>query len=191
MGAFAQFYTFLHFSCTIIVVKKFIIAICIAVFATTNPASAITGDMTQDVQWANSMRANCVSAQQMIQQISRTDAALRINRGRAHEKMLKLMYAFNARVAANNKSMPALSEITANYEKRIATFRNNYDQYADAVVKPIKIDCKNQPVTFYEALADARAKRWIVHNDVQALDALHDQYENAVNSVAESIGGAE
>lgn len=103
--------------------------------------------------------------------------------------MLKLMFAFNSRVAANNRSEPQLSEITASAKRGIERFRADYDQYQDALTRAIGVDCANQPVTFYEALIDARAKRVAVNQDIQNLDKQFGNYKKVVNGIADEIKG--
>lgn len=158
------------------------------VFATSVGVSAQTGNVALDMQRADSIRVNCRAAQATMQQIARNDAVLRVNRGRAYEKMLKLMYSLNARVAVNNKSVPALAAITASFEKELNIFRTDFVQYDDAINRAIKVDCMNQPVTFYEALIDARVKRVQVHVQEVALETLMNQYQQQVTDIAKSVG---
>ncbi len=172
--------------------KKLFVVIFVSIFVATGwcgAAFATGNDLATDIQRADAIRANCRAAQSTLQQVSRGDTVVRINRGRAYENMLKLMFAFNSRVAANNRSEPQLSEITASAKRGIERFRADYDQYQDALTRAIGVDCANQPVTFYEALIDARAKRVAVNQDIQNLDKQFGNYKKVVNGIADEIKG--
>ena len=174
-------------------VKRIVIGITLVVLAATSTCAAVfavSNNVASDIQRADTIRANCKAAQSVMQRIARSDKSDRLNRGPAYEKMLKLMYSFNARVAANNKSFPELGNITAKFEKESENFRNDYNQYDDAINRAIQTDCVNQPVTFYEALVDARTKRALTHTKEMTLDDLMNQYQRQITKVAKLVGTA-
>ncbi|MDR0955854.1 MAG: hypothetical protein LBM73_01860 [Candidatus Nomurabacteria bacterium] len=165
--------------------KKFglILAICLlALTGGSGVARAAGLTMTQTA----AIRANCHSALTSLQQISRADAAGRINRGRGYDDILKLMYAFNARVAANKISAPTLSQLTDRAEKATDHFRADYDDYESDLENVLGKDCGDDPAGFYDQLETARAGRAKVHSDIGAIDQIIRDYDAAAKAISPS-----
>jgi hypothetical protein len=79
------------------------------------------------------IRANCLNAQSTIQQLQRSEAATRVNRGRSYESISKLMAALNSRVALKKLNAPGLNSSTAEMEKRFNAFKDDYSAYEDGL----------------------------------------------------------
>ena len=129
------------------------------------------------------IRANCVEAQSTLTQLHASDALLRVNRGQLYESIsTKLMNPFNARITSNKLDVTALGTITASFEQRLNEFRANYKQYEEAMTKTLRMNCTNQPVAFYDSVADTRAKRQQVYLSNQALQDTIGQYKLAFDA---------
>lgn len=129
------------------------------------------------------IRANCIEAQSTLTQLHKSDVGLRVNRGQLYESILtKLMNPLNARVVAGKLDGAALTTLTASYEQQFGEFRANYTAYDDAMVKLLRINCTNQPVAFYDSVADARAKRQQVYVSNQALQKTIEQYKGVFDA---------
>lgn len=129
------------------------------------------------------IRANCIEAQSTLTQLHKSDVGLRVNRGQLYESILtKLMNPFNTRVAAGKLNGTALATFTTSYEQQLDEFRVNYIAYDDAMAKVLRINCTNQPVAFYDSVADARAKRQQVYLSNQALQKTIEQYKLAFDA---------
>ncbi|RWZ79595.1 MAG: hypothetical protein EOT04_00920 [Candidatus Chaera renei] len=122
------------------------------------------------------IRQNCVDAQSNLQRIQRSDVVARTNRGRSYEETLRLMAAFNGRLAYNKINEPRLNEIATELQKSFTTFYGNYTDYENTLEQVIKINCSEQPVSFYQQLVQARDKRKQLKNDVDAMQRLIDEY---------------
>lgn len=126
------------------------------------------------------IRTNCVEAQSTLTQLHRSDVGLRVNRGQLYESILtKLINPLNARVVSGKHDGAALQVLTATYEKQFDEFRANYTAYDDAMTKVLRINCVNQPVAFYDSVAEARAKRQVVYVSNQALQKTIGEYQAA------------
>ena len=124
------------------------------------------------------IRANCVEAQSTLTQLHATDALLRVNRGQLYEAIsTKLMAPFNSRVALNQLDGANLVSIAATYERQLTEFRTNYQQYEEVMSGLLKINCVNQPVAFYDSVADARGKRQKVHDSTLQLQQSVQDYK--------------
>lgn len=163
------------------IAKKAVIifgAILLGVTASLNIAFAQDIPMT-DAQ-INQIKASCLSAKDTIAQLHANDALLRVNRGQMYESMgTKLMTRFNDRVDSNHLNSKYLVSVTQDYNTALTTFRNDYQVYEESLSSALKIDCTKEPVSFYDAVADARTKRAQVHTDVTKLHQHIDQYKSA------------
>lgn len=128
------------------------------------------------------IRANCQSVQSILNQIEKTDAALRINRGRVYNEILDLFYAMNARLAANKVSAPKLVSITSDFDQILTQFRDNYNEYDDALNDLIKSKCQDAPGEFYSNLDHVRTLRSGLNDNIQQLDQLLNDYQNEFNN---------
>jgi hypothetical protein len=131
------------------------------------------------------IRSNCVEAQSTLTQLHTSDALLRVNRGQLYESIsTKLMAPFNSRVAINKLDGTTLVALATDYERELAAFRLNYQQYEEAMSKTLKINCANQPVAFYDSIGDTRAKRRVTHDSTLALQKTIQDYKNEFEAFA-------
>ena len=166
------------------IVKRLIIGISLATVISGlffGIVAAQTQPMT-DAQ-ISQIKNNCMSAKSTIARLHANDALLRVNRGQMYESMTtKLMARFNARVDSNHLDSKDLESVTQNYNTALATFRTDYQAYEESLSGALNIDCTKEPVTFYDAVADARTKRSRVHVDVIKLHQYIDDYSAAFDA---------
>lgn len=137
------------------------------------------------IEW---IRANCVDAQSILSQLHASDALLRVNRGQLYESIsTKLMAPFDSRVALNKYDGSKLVQEAALYESQLTDFRSRYKAYEEAMVKTLKINCTNEPVAFYDSVADTRDKRQLVHQSTLALHKTIQSYKDAFEAFAASV----
>lgn len=126
------------------------------------------------------IQQNCTEAKRTIQQLHASDGPLRVNRGQAYEYIsTKLMTPLNSRLIVNKLDASALVKVTAQYDKALTDFRSHYRDYDNQMSRTLSIDCKRQPVTFYDAVAKARELREKVHVSVTSLHSFVAEYEKA------------
>jgi hypothetical protein len=137
------------------------------------------------------IRNSCVQAQSSLTQLHATDALLRVNRGQIYESIsTKLMEPLNSRAAINSLDATQLVSVATLYDQQLTAFRNDYQQYEQTMSKTLKIDCKNQPVEFYDSVTDTRNKRVTVHNDTVNLQTTIQSYKTAFEVFATPFEGA-
>jgi hypothetical protein len=123
------------------------------------------------------IRANCVSAQTTLTQLHASDALMWVNRGQLFESLSsRLMVPFNGRIAKYTQRNVSLVQLASDYDSELTTFRSNYQQYEEAMTRTLKIDCQNQPVSFYDGVTDTRNKRAATHDSVIALQKTIQDY---------------
>lgn len=138
------------------------------------------------------IKANCVEAQTQLTRIHTNDALLRVNRGQLYERILtKLMSPFNSRVALNNLNGATLVSISATYEQQLAEFRTYYREYDESMTALLKMNCMNQPVSFYDSVATARTKRQKVHDSTSKLQQSIQNYKKEFDAFAATQGGTQ
>ena len=119
-----------------------------------NAAVTITPEMVERI------KAHCIENQANLNRLHQTDAFLRNDRGNLYRTIAdKLMVPLNRRLASNQLDGAALLSITSDYNTEYNRFYQAYIEYDNSLSKVLEIDCTREPVTFYNALLDAREKR--------------------------------
>lgn len=134
------------------------------------------------------IQQNCGDALRTIQQIHASDGPLRVNRGQLYESISnKLMAGMNGRLTAHKADASSLVKLTAQYDKILVEFRVNYKKYDDQMSSVLTINCRKQPVAFYDEVAKARALRKVVNTNVNDLNQLIRDYEKSFDAVRAQI----
>lgn len=130
---------------------------------------------------------NCTLSQSILGQIEKVDTGSRINRGHDYNELLELMFAMNARLAANKIAAPALTSLASEFEQNLAVFRLNYDNYSDILSDAIDIKCADKPTDFYNKLESVRNARLLLKENIatlgQNIDNFYSQFDKAVKGV--------
>ena len=134
------------------------------------------------------IRDNCSEAQSALSQLHATDALLRVNRGQLYESIsTKLMEPFDSRLALNNYNAPDLVSIASSYDQQLTDFRTKYQQYEESMSATLEINCRNQPVAFYDSVSATRDKRDKVHQSALALHDFITNYQQAFEAFAKTF----
>ena len=138
-------------------------------------------DNTITPQQTEYIRGNCISLKNTLNQIHVSDALLRVNMGQRYELMsTKLMDRFNGRVSSNNFNNVGLVSVSGNYKTTLDFFRIDYKLYEEQLANAIKIDCVEDPASFFEAIIVARYRRNQIYADITKLNNFIDQYRSEV-----------
>ena len=125
----------------------------------------------------DSIKTHCTENQATLNRLHQTDAFLRTNRGELYRTISdKLMVPLNRRLASNQLDAGSLLTITADYNKEYRVFFDAYIEYDNAMSKLLGIDCNREPVSFYNALIDAREKRQLLSRSNQQILELIRNY---------------
>lgn len=123
------------------------------------------------------IRSNCLDVQSTLERVHASDALTRVNLGQRYENIsTKLMAPLNSRIALNRLDNVDLTKTTADFNAEVDNFRSLYQQYEQTMLRAIQINCKNQPVSFYDTITLAREHRAAVHDSVIKLSDLLKQY---------------
>ena len=138
-------------------------------------AVTILGDQAE-----NSIRQNCIDAQQSMQTLQRADAVTRINRGNSYATLQKLMTSMSARSAANTYNVPSLTQTTGEFVELKNTFVNRYTEYEIALRNLSSMDCETDPVLFYERLQSVRDQRRELADTISDMQKEINNFDKAV-----------
>lgn len=168
------------------------IIILAAIFSVVLSAASLWQVMAQTTTMTEAhierIKANCIDAQASLTQLHTSDALLRVNRGRMYETIAtKLMVPFNSRVTSNQLDGKSLIEIYTTYEKHLAEFRSNYQSYEQSMSETLRINCQNQPVSFYDKVNATSELRKRVHTSVVALHKAINDYKVAFDAFAKKF----
>lgn len=134
------------------------------------------------------IRNNCVEAQASLFQLHAADGGLRVDRGQIYESIsTKLMAPFNSRLVLNRVSDATLLSTASEYDKQLQIFRLRYQEYEEAMSAVLRINCVNQPVAFYDSVADTRQKRKLTHDSAMDLQKTILKYGNEVEVFAKNF----
>lgn len=162
---------------------KILIVAGVSLFATTASTSIVSAQSNNEAMTDSHIqhiKQNCKAALRTIQQIHANDGPLRANRGEAYNSMsTKLMTPLNSRLIVNKLDASSLVKTTAQYDKTLNDFRENYRKYDNQMSTVLTIDCVKQPVRFYDNVAQARQLRSVVHGNVTKLHDLITDYETS------------
>lgn len=147
----------------------------------TTFVQAQSGNTQLTPEQEGKIRANCTSLKATVNQLHATDALLRVNRGQIYQSMSRnLMDRFNDRLGSNSLDNKAMLSVTGSYRSAFDTFFNDYIAYEQKLSQALRINCENEPSSFYNTLQSARELRAKVHDDVNRLHALIDDYRSSV-----------
>lgn len=174
--------------------KRFIlVAIILSTAVALAGASASRAESLTDAQ-IESIKANCFTVRNTLNQLHTSDAILRVNIGQRYESMsTKLMGRFNRRVSTNGLQNTSLLQATNDYVSSLNDFRSLYRAYEEHLATATRIDCNSKPSEFYEAIISAQEKRKEVHGAVIKLDGGLKGYLDVVNRFEidfKAVGGA-
>lgn len=150
--------------------ETLLVALALSLSVVTLPVAAMP---TEDT-----IKASCSVAQAQLNQVEKSDAALRINRGRIYNETLELLYAMNARLASNQIAAATLASITSDFDQELTDFRSDYNEYDDDMSDLIDFKCQSKPTEFYEKLESVRDERLGLSNRVTRLDTLMREYQD-------------
>ena len=125
----------------------------------------------------NRIRSRCIENQAALNRLHKTDAFIRTDRGNLYRTIGdKLMVPLNRRMASNQLDAGKLLTITSDYKTEYDVFYRAYIDYDNSLSKVLDIDCTREPVTFYNALIEAREKRTELSESIARLKSYIRDY---------------
>lgn len=139
-------------------------------------------------QQIQTIKNSCLDLQATLNQLHQSDTVLRYNRGQLYRTISeKLMVPLNQRIASNQLDGGTLVKITADFSGEYQLFYDSYKNYEISLSSAMKIDCRRQPTTFYDQVADARKKRQALHQSSEKLTQLAVDYQTEFNTFTKTI----
>ncbi|UTX51428.1 hypothetical protein KI440_00480 [Candidatus Saccharibacteria bacterium TM7i] len=155
--------------------------VALALFVVLGTSSVHAASPELSSEQRQHIRSECTQIKGSLSQLHASDALLRVNRGQVYESMTsKLMTPFNTRLSTSGLDNKAMTTHTLQYQSALVAFRNDYILYEQKTSEALRIDCGQEPARFYQAILDARDLRSTVHDDVQKLHRIINDYGDAV-----------
>lgn len=131
---------------------------------------------------------DCLAVKFQLNETHRNDKLLRVTLGEGYDNISsELMGNLNSRIVANRLDGTDLIKIAAEFERTHKEFREHYSDYDDALVDLIKTDCQTSPQAYYSSLETTRELRGIVHEDVDKLNVLIQDYHDAFEEFRQDL----
>ena len=145
-------------------------------------------NLTQDK--LTMLQRSCKEAQSQLQRIRPTDTVTRTNRGNEYRTIIKLMNAFDSRVAQNKFDASKLSAIASSLDTKVGQLSDNFTKYDNTLSNVITMNCQNQPALFYVGLTQLRGQRAQIASDIRVMDQLTVDYGAGVKEIRAKVAGA-
>lgn len=132
----------------------------------------------------NTIVDHCDTIKDSLKSLQKVDSRTRVYLGRYYETILSnFITPLNLRLVENNISNTALLENQTNFANRRNSFVSDFIVYQQALEELVNINCKTEPVKFYEKLLVAREKRKVVNKDVSKLKSMTDEQVKMVEEL--------
>lgn len=132
--------------------------------------------------------SKCSEIKEQLKTVQKNDARTRVHLGGRYETILtKFMTPLNVRLLENNLSNVELVENQNDFAGAKTLFNNDYINYQQDLEELVSMDCKKEPVAFYEKLDKVRQKRKIVEQDVLKLRSLISTHVRLVTSLRSKV----
>lgn len=129
------------------------------------------------------IKSNCPVALATLSRIHANDAPAHINRNQTYFSISdKLMARFNSRLVVNRYDATQLVKTATDFNTQITKYKTLYKQYDETMTDLLRMNCRLQPVGFYDKVAEARTARQKVHESVVRLKQLIGQYGQDVSN---------
>lgn len=136
----------------------------------------------------NTIIDHCDSIKDVLKNLQKADSRTRVYLGRYYETILSnFMVPLNIRLVENSISNPKLIENQTNFAARRDRFNSDFISYQQSLEELVNINCKNEPVKFYEKLIIARERRAIVNKDVIRLKGFTDEQVRLVQELKKEV----
>lgn len=163
--------------------RFFIPVALVALVAATLPLPLFAQQTGLTDDHIDRIKSNCQAALGTLARIHANDAPLYINRNQTYFSISdKLMARLNGRLALNRFDATQLVRTASDYNDALADFRVAYRQYDNTMADLVRMDCRKQPVSFYDKVAETRALRQKVNDASARLETLIVQYRSEVTT---------
>lgn len=173
--------------------KKLAIVIAALLVITGAPVRAEDGSslLLTDDQIA-AIRTNCLGVQSTLHRLHSNDGLARYNLAQQYNIIsTKLMAPMNSRVALSKLDGVALLQTTVDFDTQYSQFDTTYQQYETTLQRALKMNCKEQPVAFFDTVSLARGHRAEVRATLDKINELLGKYRGQVSALRDTraLGG--
>lgn len=160
-----------------------VFVVCLAVALSPN---AFATTLLTDKQ-ISTIQMNCSTIKTGLQRLQQSDKLLRVSLGQRYENISqRLMAPLNSRIALNGLNGVDLTQTTVKFNTGIDDFRDVYTVYVNKLATVIGMDCKTDPIGFYNTIVDLRDSRLAVYDDTKSLGGLLVTYRAQFAAFAKS-----
>ena len=155
-----------------------VLVLCGALVGSASRAGAITdGQKTAIVD-------NCEAIRDNLKTVQRNDARARVYLGGYYETILtKYIMTLNVRLVENNLSGAAWVENQNKFAEARGKFVEDFISYQKDLEELVGMDCKKEPVKFYDELEKVRRKRATVAADTERIEKLANEQVKLVEAL--------
>lgn len=131
---------------------------------------------------------HCNTMKDTLKSLQKVDSRARVYLGRYYETILSnFITPLNLRLVENNITNTKLLENQTNFATRRGRFVDDFIVYQQALEETVNVDCKAEPLKFYDKLKEAREKRKSVSRDVTKLRELTDEQIKLVEELKNGL----
>ena len=146
------------------------------------PASAISEAKESAV------RAHCDVIRSSLKDLQKTDSKIRVYLGRYYDNILiGLIKPLNLRLMDNDLSDISLINNQNDFNEAQTKFKGDYIEYQKSLEELVAMDCKTEPVAFYDKLKEVRERRGVANDDALRIKEIAGEQVDLVKALEAKI----
>ena len=131
---------------------------------------------------------NCASIKIHLRRVQKDDTKNRVNLGSQYETIAtNLMLNLNLRLVKNNIANSYLTEQQTTFASERTRFKDDFIGYSQEFENLLNINCKEEPVKFYEQLELVREKRADIKASMDRLNGILVVHRQTILELKESL----
>lgn len=166
-----------------LVVRALGLALIASLLITPHSSAVVLSD-----EQIHAISTNCENIKSNVQRIRQSDKLLRVSLGQYYDNISRrLMTPLNSRIALNNLDGIELSRSSITYNSQLSAFRRAAQDYDSTLQQALSMDCRSQPIEFYNVIETARQQRLNVYNTTLQIKATLNTYKSQLTIFTNSL----
>lgn len=147
------------------------------------------GDIVMTDEYIEKIKQNCIAAQSSLNRLlQNSDKPLRVNLGNTYDTLMnKLMIPMNNRMATSGFDTQQQVTVVTKFQRDITAFKAAVNDYYGSTTSAIAMNCRDQPVAFYDAVGVIQTKRQTINDAVKTIDGDITEYKSGFETFAKQF----
>ena len=163
-----------------------ILAAASVIFTHGLSAQVSAAELSEDQTSAISQ--SCQTIKQNLKTLQKTDSRTRSYLGSIYQTFLSnYITPLNLSLIKHNRPSTDITGLYSDFLSVRTEFANKFTSYSQSFEELLNIDCKNDPINFYDKLEEVRKKRSSLNSSVKSLRTLLGNFYIATSKLKEDV----